>query len=94
MTRHRFQLDKEFIELHALLKLLAIASSGGAAKALIATGRVSVDGAIETRKACKIRGNQVVRVDAEEIHLVAATKEEGGAGGTPATTSGNSPGST
>lgn len=72
MATHRFQLDKEFVELHALLKLLAIAHSGGAAKTLIAAGLVTVDGAVETRKACKIRGNQVVRVADEEIRLVAA----------------------
>lgn len=72
MTIHSFQLDKEFVELHALLKLLAIAHSGGAAKTLIAAGLVTVDGAVETRKACKIRKNQVVRVADEEIHIVAA----------------------
>lgn len=75
MTTHSFQLDKEFVELHALLKLLAIAHSGGAAKTLIAAGRVTVDGAVETRKACKIRENQVVRVADEEIRIVAAAKD-------------------
>lgn len=72
MTPHSFQLDKEFVELHVLLKLLAIAPSGGAAKAMIAAGLVTVDGAVETRKACKLRENQVVRVADEEIRLVAA----------------------
>ncbi len=69
MTRHTFQLDKEFIELHALLKLLALAPSGGAAKALIAAGSVSVDGHLETRKACKIRAGQVVRVGDDEVRV-------------------------
>ena len=72
MTRHTFQLDKEFVKLHALLKLLGLAPSGGAAKAMIAAGQVRVDGAVETRKACKIRGNQLVRVADDEVRVVAA----------------------
>lgn len=65
-----FQLEREFIELHVLLKLVALAPSGGAAKAMIAAGQVSVDGVTETRKACKIRGNQVVRVAGDEIRVI------------------------
>ena len=72
MTPHRFQLDKPFIELHALLKLLAIAPSGGAAKAMIAAGEVCVDGHVETRKACKIRAGQSVRVADEAVSVVSA----------------------
>jgi ribosome-associated protein len=69
MTPHGFRLEKEFIELHALLKLLALAPSGGAAKAMIAAGAVSVDGHSETRKACKIRAGQVVRVGDDEVRV-------------------------
>jgi len=72
MNPHRFQLDKPFIELHALLKLLAIAPSGGAAKAMIAAGEVCVDDSVETRKACKIRCGQVVRIADEEVLVVSA----------------------
>ncbi|MDP1536756.1 MAG: RNA-binding S4 domain-containing protein [Burkholderiales bacterium] len=72
MTQHTFQLDKEFVELHVLLKLLALAPSGGAAKAMIAAGQVSVDGVVETRKACKIRANQVVRVADDKVCVVVA----------------------
>jgi ribosome-associated protein len=72
MAQQDFQLSGEFIELHALLKLLAIASSGGAAKMMVAEGLVSVDGEIETRKTRKLRDGQVVRVGDEEIRIVAA----------------------
>jgi ribosome-associated protein len=72
MALHTFQLAGEFIELNVLLKLLALAPSGGAAKALISAGLVTVDGAVETRKARKIRVGQVVRLADEEIHIVAA----------------------
>jgi ribosome-associated protein len=70
MSLHTFQLDDDFVELHVLLKLLALAPSGGAAKAMIAAGNVSVDGVVETRKGCKIRGNQVVRVADDEVRVV------------------------
>jgi ribosome-associated protein len=70
MSHCTFQLDREFVELHVLLKLLAFAPSGGAAKAMIAAGQVSVDGVTETRKACKIRGHQVVSVAGNEIRVI------------------------
>ncbi len=76
MNQLTFLLDKEFIELHALIKLLALASSGGEAKAIIVAGQVHVDGNIETRKACKIRGNQLVRVGEAEIRVVAAPQAD------------------
>lgn len=72
MAQHSFQLNGEFVELHVLLKLLAIAPSGGAAKALVADGQVSVDGQVETRKACKLRAGQVVRVGEDEVVIQAA----------------------
>ncbi len=71
MVLHTFQLAGEFIELNVLLKLLALAPSGGAAKALISEGLVTVDDAVETRKARKLRVGQVVRLDDQEIHIVA-----------------------
>ena len=72
MTIHRFQPRGEFIPLNDLLKLLGLAPSGGAAKALIAEGAVTVDGEIETRIRRKLRPGQVVRFADEEIRIVAA----------------------
>ena len=72
MTTHTFPLRGEFIELHALLKLLAIAPSGGAAKAMIVAGQVSVDGQVETRKGRKLRAGQVVRAGGDEVVVLAA----------------------
>lgn len=70
MAQHTFHLEGEYIELHNLLKLLALASSGGAAKALVVQGLVSVDGSVETRKTRKLRAGQSVRLGDEEIHIV------------------------
>jgi ribosome-associated protein len=69
LTIHRFPLQGEFIELNLLLKLLGLAPSGGAAKALIAGGAVAVDGETETRVRRKLRPGQVVRLAGEEIRI-------------------------
>ncbi len=71
MAQQTFRLDREFIELNVLIKLLALASSGGAAKAMVAEGLVMVDGEVETRKTRKLRAGQVVQVGDEEIRIVA-----------------------
>ncbi len=72
MQRIDFQLDRDFVELNQLLKLAGLADSGGAGKALVATGAVRVGGAPELRKTCKIRAGQVVSVGDAEIHVGAA----------------------
>ena len=61
MQKLEFQLTGEFIPLNDLLKVTGVSSSGGAAKSLIAAGKVWVDGTIELRKTCKIRAGQSVR---------------------------------
>jgi len=69
LTIHRFPLQGEFIELNVLLKLLGLAPSGGAAKALVAGGAVTVDGVTETRIRRKLRAGQVVRLADEEVRI-------------------------
>ncbi len=71
MPRIDFQLDREFIELNQLLKLAGLCDSGGAGKALVASSAVRVDGAVETRKTCKIRAGQQVEIGDACIHVVA-----------------------
>jgi ribosome-associated protein len=66
-----FQLRGEFIELCNLLKLTGVVDSGGAGKALVAEGVVSVDGEIELRKTAKIRAGQVVALGDIEIRVIA-----------------------
>lgn len=60
----------EFIELHKLLKITAIALSGGEAKMMIAQGLVSVDGSVELRKRCKIHPGQVVKCQGTTVKVV------------------------
>ncbi len=66
-----FQLRGEFIALNDLLKLTGVSDSGGAAKALVAEGVVSVDGQVELRKTAKIRAGQVVTLGDARIRVVA-----------------------
>lgn len=64
--------NQDFIELHKLLKFLGIAESGAEAKALVASGVVSVDGVVELRKARKVRAGQVVQTGETQITVTAA----------------------
>lgn len=67
----RFELDRDHVELNQLLKLTGICDSGGAGKHLVASGDVRVDGIVELRKTCKIRGGQRVEVGDVAIEVVA-----------------------
>lgn len=65
-----FQLTRDYVELNQLLKLAGVCDSGGAGKALVAEGRVQVDGQPESRKTAKIRAGQVV--DCGDVRIVVA----------------------
>ncbi len=71
MTTQRFPLKGEFIELNVLLKLLALAPSGGSAKSLIASGAVRVDGVTETRIRRKLRDGCSVEVTGQKVLICA-----------------------
>lgn len=73
MQSIRFELDREHVELNQLLKLMGLCDSGGMGKALVASGAVRVDGAVELRKTCKIRAGQVVELDGTRIEVIAAS---------------------
>ena len=70
MKSLQFRLLDEFIELHNLLKVQSVCPSGGAAKALVASGAVRVDGVVELRKSCKLRAGQRVQTSEVEIELL------------------------
>jgi ribosome-associated protein len=65
-----FHLRGEFVELNQLLKLTGVCDSGGAGKALVAEGVVSVDGQVESRKTAKIRAGQVVSLGDVRIRVL------------------------
>jgi ribosome-associated protein len=67
-----FAVQGEYVELNQLLKLVGIADSGGAGKAIVARGEVQVDGKPETRKTCKLRPGQMVSLGNVRIRLIQA----------------------
>ena len=69
MPEIEFELDREYVELNQLLKLAGLCDSGGAGKALVASGAVEVDGTSELRKTCKIRAGQQVRIGDFEVRV-------------------------
>lgn len=71
MQQLEFSLNGEYVELNQLLKLTGICDSGGAGKAMVASGNVSVDGQVELRKTCKIRAGQVVKLGDVRINVKA-----------------------
>ena len=71
-----FELEGTYVELNMLLKLTGLCDSGGAGKAIVATGAVKVDGVTELRKTNKIHAGQVVTIDNIEIHVLAESEDE------------------
>ncbi len=65
-----FELEGTYVELNMLIKLTGLCDSGGAGKAIVATGAVKVDGVTELRKTCKIHAGQVVTIDDNEIRIL------------------------
>jgi ribosome-associated protein len=75
MQKIDFEIRGEFITLDRLLKATGLAGSGGAAKTLVAEGKVQVDGQDELRKTAKLRPGQVVGLTGVRIRLLAPGAE-------------------
>jgi ribosome-associated protein len=69
MRALELELRGDHITLDALLKTTGLAPSGGGAKAMIADGKVEVDGREELRKTCKVRAGQVVQVGDARVRV-------------------------
>ena len=72
MPTVEFPLDRDHVELHHLLKLVGLCDSGGAGKALVASGVVRVDGEVELRKSRKLRAGSEVRIGDTTIRVLPA----------------------
>jgi ribosome-associated protein len=64
------QIKGDTIRLGQLLKVAGIADSGGEAKALIADGRVSVNGEVETRRGRQLHAGDELTAGADTLRLV------------------------
>ena len=62
-------LKKEPVALYKVLKFEGLASSGGHAKAVIAEGKVMVNGIIETQKRKKLVAGDVIEIGAGRFQL-------------------------
>ena len=69
-----FEVRGRSITLDRLLKATGLASSGGAAKAMVADGRVQVDGRDELRKTAQLFPGQVISLTGVRIRLLAQTQ--------------------
>jgi ribosome-associated protein len=81
VKRVELVLRGDHIALDALLKTTGVAPSGGAAKAMVASGRVQVDGREELRKTCKVRAGQVVQVGDVRVQVLAGDSATGSVDG-------------
>ncbi len=71
MIKLKLDLNKsEYLELCDILKIANLCQSGGEAKHFITEGKVKVDGIVETRKRCKIRLNQMIEFEGEQILII------------------------
>lgn len=65
----QIQLKEEYITLSQLLKVCDIVSSGGEAKAYLASEEVLVNGEPENRRGRKLRKGDVIETDGETIKI-------------------------
>jgi ribosome-associated protein len=63
-------ITREPVELYKILKFEGLAENGGAAKALIEQGLVTVNGEVETRKRKQIVGGDVIAFADETLRMV------------------------
>ncbi|MCW3029647.1 MAG: RNA-binding protein [Solirubrobacterales bacterium] len=68
----------ETIRLGQLLKLAGVIDSGSAAKELLATGAVTVNGERETRRGRQLRPGDLVRAAGLELRVIAAPPAQPG----------------
>lgn len=64
------EINAEPIALYQILKLEALVSSGGEAKAAIDDGRVLVNGEVETRRRKKIMSGDIIEFESESFKIV------------------------
>jgi len=71
--------EGETIQLDKFLKLADLAESGGAAKHLVRSGAIRVNGEVETRRGRKLKHGDVVNVNGEDF-VIETTPDTGEAG--------------
>lgn len=67
---HDVEIRGDVIRLGQLLKVAGIAASGAEAKALVASGQVTVNGEAEQRRGRQLRRGDVIAVGEASVRLV------------------------
>lgn len=62
-------MGEDGIRLGQLLKLAGLVESGGEAKSVLADGRVTVNGTVETRRGAQLRPGDVVHLPGATVQL-------------------------
>lgn len=62
-------ITREPVELYKILKFEGLVATGGEAKLLIATGQVTVNGEVETRKRKKIVAGDTIAVGDQTLRI-------------------------
>ncbi|MEP7703844.1 RNA-binding S4 domain-containing protein [Paraglaciecola sp. 25GB23A] len=70
------EIYQEPIALYQLLKLEALVSSGGEAKAAIDAGKVLVNNQVETRRRKKILSGDIIEFEKQAFEIVLKPKEQ------------------
>tara|TARA_R110002153_G_scaffold15256_6_gene54580 strand:+ start:1657 stop:1881 length:225 start_codon:yes stop_codon:yes gene_type:complete len=70
------EIYQEPIALYQLLKLEALVSSGGEAKAAIDAGKVLVNNQVETRRRKKILAGDIIEFEKQAFEIVLKPKEQ------------------
>lgn len=63
--------EKSELRLDQFLKFNALTATGGEAKFLIQSGEVKVNGAVETRRRCKLSPGDVVEIAGQKLTVPA-----------------------
>jgi ribosome-associated protein len=63
-------ITREPVELYKILKFEGLAENGGAAKAMIEQGLVTVNGDVETRKRKQIVAGDVIKFETQTLRIV------------------------
>ncbi len=70
------ELTRVPIELYKVLKFEGLADSGAEAKAVIAEGRVLLNGVVETRKRKQVFGNDIIELQGQKLRMVDKASEQ------------------
>lgn len=69
MQEISYTLDRDYIELNKLLKILSLVESGGQANMVISEGYVRYNGEVDTRKRLKLRKGAIVEFEETLIRI-------------------------